>query len=96
VNNIWVNAANHGFDPHRYLDAIDPVSVEEIHLAGFETEGDILVDTHGTRVADGVWALYRDAVGRFGARPTVVEWDTALPALDVLLDEAAKAGALAA
>jgi uncharacterized protein (UPF0276 family) len=96
VNNIWVNAVNHGFDARRYLDAIDARTVEEYHLAGFETEADVLVDTHGARVSDDVWALYREAVARFGPRPTIVEWDTRLPALDVLLDEAAKAQALAA
>src|SRR5438876_19341 len=61
VNNIHVNAVNHGFDPRAYLAAIDPDSVGEIHLAGFEDRGDCLVDTHGTRVAGEVWALYEEA-----------------------------------
>jgi uncharacterized protein len=91
VNNIWVNACNHGFDALRYLEAIDPRTVGEIHLAGFERIGGRLVDTHGTRVSDDVWALYRAAIARFGERPTLVEWDTDIPALDVLLDEARKA-----
>lgn len=93
VNNIWVNSVNHGFDPRRYLEAIDGASIGEIHLGGFEAVDDVLVDTHGARVSDDVWSLYREAVGRFGARPTVIEWDTDLPALDVLLDEAARARA---
>jgi uncharacterized protein (UPF0276 family) len=93
VNNIWVNASNHGFDARRYLDAIVPASVGEIHLAGHERIGDRLVDTHGTRVSDEVWALYADAVARLGACPTLVEWDSDIPALDVLLDEARIAGA---
>ena len=96
VNNIWVNACNHGFDAARYLEAIDPRSVGEIHLAGFDRIGGRLVDTHGTRVADEVWALYRAAIARFGERPTLVEWDTDIPGLDVLLDEARKARSILA
>ena len=96
VNNVWVNAANHGFDAHAYLDAIDPASIGEIHLAGFERAGGLLVDTHGAPVAEEVWALYRAAVERFGPRPTLIEWDTDIPALDVLLAEAERARALCA
>jgi hypothetical protein len=88
VNNIWVNARNFGFDPGRYLHAIDPAAVAQYHVGGHERRDAILVDTHGARVADEVWSLYRDALARIGARPTLVEWDTDLPALDVLLDEA--------
>jgi uncharacterized protein (UPF0276 family) len=94
VNNVWVNACNHGFDAARYLEAIDPGSVGEIHLAGCERVGGRLVDTHGARVSDEVWALYRAAIARCGERPTLVEWDTDIPALDVLLDEARKARAM--
>ena len=96
VNNIHVNAANHGFDAHRYLAAIDPATVGEIHLAGHERCGALLVDTHGAPVADAVWRLYEEALARFGPRPTLVEWDTDIPALDVLLAEAGKARAIAA
>ena len=95
VNNVWVNSANHGFDPRRYLDAIDPASVAEIHLAGFERAGGLLIDTHGARVAGEVWELYEYALARFGPRPTLIEWDTDLPELDVLLGEARRARALA-
>lgn len=96
VNNIWVNAVNHGFDPHRYLEAIDPRHVEEIHLAGFEVGGSCLVDTHGSPVCAEVWNLYEAAIARIGRRPTLIEWDTDIPALDTLLGEAAKAQALLA
>jgi len=96
VNNIWVNSANHGFDPRAWLDAIDAGMVEEIHLAGFETADDLLIDTHGTRVAPEVWSLYRETIERLGPKPTVIEWDTRLPSLDVLLDEARKADELLA
>lgn len=94
VNNIWVSAVNHAFDARRYLDAIDPRSVGEIHLAGFERAGDLLVDTHGARVSDEVWSLYGAAIARVGARPTLVEWDTQIPPLGVLLEEAGKARTL--
>jgi hypothetical protein len=88
VNNIFVNAANFGFDARRYVEAIDPALVAQFHLGGFEARGAMLVDTHGACVAREVWSLFADAVARIGARPTVIEWDTALPALDVLLAEA--------
>jgi uncharacterized protein (UPF0276 family) len=96
VNNIWVNSVNHGFEPGRYIDAIDPALVGEIHLAGFERTPEALIDTHGSPVAGEVWELYSRAVARFGARPTLIEWDTDLPPLEVLLDEAARAQAIAA
>ena len=92
VNNVWVNAANFGFDPRDYLAGIDARSVGEFHLAGHESRGALLVDTHAARVAPAVWDLFRDAVERIGPRPALVEWDAALPALDVLLDEARIAG----
>ena len=88
VNNIWVNSVNHGFDARRYLASIDARAVGEIHLAGFERSGELLLDTHGARVSADVWALYAAALARIGARPTLVEWDSAIPPLDVLLDEA--------
>ena len=71
-----------------------PGSVAEIHLAGFDASGPCLIDTHGSRVAPAVWALYRAAIERFGPKPTLIEWDTDIPALDVLLDEAAQAQAI--
>jgi len=91
VNNIYVNAINHGFDANTYLDAIEPGSVGEIHLAGFQDIGDVLIDTHGSAVCDDVWQLYQRAIARLGPVPTLIEWDTDIPSLDVLLDEAAKA-----
>ena len=97
VNNIFVSANNHGFDAQRYLDAIPLGAVQEIHLAGFvarEIDGErILIDTHSAPVADAVWALYRRALRRFGAVPTLIEWDAELPPLAELLAEAHKADA---
>jgi len=76
-----------------YLDALPAGCIGELHVAGYDASGDLVIDDHGSRVRDEVWALHAHALRRFGAPPTLVEWDTALPALDVLLDEAARANA---
>ena len=100
VNNVFVNALNgqrrgehdNPFGAcRRWLDAIGPGHVAEIHLAGHRDCGDIVIDDHGSRVDGRVWALYRHAIHRFGAVPTLIEWDTDVPELFVLLDEAARA-----
>ena len=91
VNNIYVSAENHQFDPLTYLDAIPAHAVQEIHLAGFDSNGDCLIDTHGKPVFDAVWPLYAHSIERLGPKPTLIEWDTNIPPLDVLLGEAWKA-----
>jgi uncharacterized protein (UPF0276 family) len=91
VNNIHVSSVNHGFDALVYLDAIPPRAVQEIHLAGFDSNGACLIDTHGKPVHGRVWNLYGEALSRVGPVPTLIEWDTDLPALEVLLGEARKA-----
>lgn len=100
VNNAYVSGQNLGFDPSAYLAELPVASVAEIHLAGHavnEVDGvALLIDDHGSRVKDAVWALYAEAIGRFGPVPTIVEWDTALPGFEVLLDEARRADAVAA
>jgi uncharacterized protein (UPF0276 family) len=96
LNNAWVNSVNHGADPYSWIEAIDPASVAEIHLAGFEPGPGLLVDTHAAPVDPAVWALYEAFVRRHGPRPTLVEWDARLPSLDVLLGEARRAAALMA
>lgn len=101
VNNIHVNAVNHGRDAQDFLQAIPPAAVREIHLAGFDRLEDdaqpaILIDTHGTPVCDEVWTLYQAALQRIGPVPTLIEWDTDIPALPVLLAEAERATRLLA
>ena len=95
LNNLVVNALNAGGDAVAaacaWVDAIDPAIVGEIHLAGYDDRGPLVIDDHGSRVRAPVWQVFRHAVQRLGPRPTLIEWDTALPALDVLLDEAARA-----
>jgi uncharacterized protein (UPF0276 family) len=94
VNNIYVSSINHGFDSRDYLRAIPREAVREIHLAGFDRAPDCLIDTHGNPVAEAVWQLYREALEHFGPVPTLIEWDTDIPALEVLLAEAEKARVL--
>lgn len=97
VNNIYVSARNFGFDPIAYLDALSVETIGEIHLAGHHAaeDVDILIDDHGSRVAKPVWELYAAALRRVGPVPTLIEWDTNLPALEILLDEARHAQELA-
>ena len=99
VNNIYVSACNHGWDPHVYIAALPSAAIGEIHLAGHTARqlegGQILrIDDHSSRVIPEVWALYAEALLRFGPVPTLIEWDTNVPALEVLLDEASRATAL--
>lgn len=98
LNNIEVSAANLGLDAAEMVDAIDPALVGEVHLAGHACEehahGPLLIDDHGSAVTDATWRLFRRFVQRAGPRPVLVEWDTDVPAFDVLLAEAAKADAI--
>jgi uncharacterized protein (UPF0276 family) len=100
VNNIHVTAWNLGLDAASYMDALPAEAVGEIHLAGHaENDADgrtILIDDHGSPVAAPVWTLYERALERFGPVPTLIEWDTDIPELTVLLDEARRANGLLA
>ena len=101
VNNLVVNALNEHADADAavqaacaWIDAIDAAAVGEIHLAGYNDAGDLVIDDHGSRVRTPVWHVFGHAARRLGPRPTLIEWDTDLPELAVLLDEAGKAEAL--
>jgi len=94
VNNIFVSAHNHGFDALEYLRGVPVDRVGQIHLAGHSNKGTHLLDTHDHPVPDGVWALYREAVRRFGKVSTLVEWDDHIPELDVVVAESRKAAAI--
>ena len=95
VNNVYVSAWNVGLDAEAYLAALPAGAVGEIHLAGHavnDADGvSLLIDDHGSPVSPAVWRLYLQALDRFGPVPTLIEWDTDIPALDVLLAEAHKA-----
>lgn len=87
INNIYVSAMNHGFDPEIYLEGVPPERVYQFHLAGHSRNGDIIVDTHDHDVPDPVWMLYAGAVRRFGRVATMIERDSDIPPLNDLLVE---------
>jgi uncharacterized protein (UPF0276 family) len=91
VNNLYVNSINHGYDALRALEVVPAAAVREIHLAGHSQGDDCLIDDHGSRVAPAVWQLYANARKHVGDVPALIEWDTRIPALGVLLSEAARA-----
>jgi uncharacterized protein (UPF0276 family) len=97
VNNLYVNERNHGIPARAVMAALDPARVAEIHVAGHHVaelgDATLLIDDHGSTVSDEVWTLYREAVTLFPQAKTLVEWDSRIPALAVLLHEAAKADA---
>jgi uncharacterized protein (UPF0276 family) len=96
VNNAYVNSVNVGLDAHAFIDGLPARAVQEIHLAGHTRrqvgERTLLLDDHGSRVPEAVWQLYEHAIRRLGPVPTLIEWDTNLPELSVLVEEAARAG----
>jgi uncharacterized protein (UPF0276 family) len=99
ISNIFVSAANHGWDAHTYLAALPPAAIEEFHLAGSSvrplSDGAALrIDDHGSPVDPAVWALFAEAVERFGARPALIEWDSNIPPLETLIAEADHASAV--
>jgi uncharacterized protein (UPF0276 family) len=95
VNNVAVVAKNHGIDPERYIDAIDPKHVGQIHVAGHTDCGTYWLDSHIGPVPEVVWELYRRALRRMGKVPTLVEWDTAVPDFATVLREAYRADSMA-
>lgn len=92
VNNIYVSCHNNKSNTFKYIEAIDPKWVQEIHLAGhIRVSKNLLFDTHSTKVCDDVWELYEFAIRKLGPVPTLIEWDADVPALEVLQQEAEKA-----
>ena|ERR1700686_5417574 len=96
VNNVFVSARNHRFDPADYIEGIPRDRVVQFHLAGHSDKGSYLFDSHDGVVADPVWDLYRQAVRRFGRVPTLIEWDDRVPELEVLVAQSNKAAAVEA
>jgi uncharacterized protein len=91
INNIFVSAFNHHFDPVRYIDAVPAGRVVQFHLAGHSDHGTYLLDSHDHPICSEVWALYERAVHRFGRIPTLIEWDDNIPEFEVLAAAAAEA-----
>ena len=96
VNNVFVQATNHGFEPRAYLDSFPADHVGEIHLGGHAVDSDddgsaLLIDDHGRAVADSVWALYAHALARTGPTPTLIEWDNDVPDWPTLFAEVRRA-----
>ena len=87
INNIYVSARNHGFDPMTYIDAIDPARVRQFHLAGGTDYGDYVIDTHDREVPEPVWALYAAALKRYGPISSMIERDANIPEFPELLAE---------
>lgn len=87
LNNVYVSSRNHGFDARDYIDLMPAAQIVQIHLAGHQERGDLLVDSHDQPVCDAVWQLYAYSLGRFGARPTMIERDDQMPPLAELLVE---------
>lgn len=96
INNIYVNAENHHFDAHKYIDDLNIEKVIQLHLAGHWDRGDIIIDTHGDFVNDSVWDLYRYFIKKIGKEvSTLIEWDNEIPDYKTVLEEAAKAKKIA-
>ena len=91
VNNVYVSAFNHGFDPFEYVERIPSDRVVQIHLAGHTNKGTHILDTHNDHVIDDVWRLYRRVFQRMGGIATLLEWDEDIPAFEVVHREARKA-----
>jgi uncharacterized protein (UPF0276 family) len=101
VSNVYLSGHNMGYDPYGFLDRLPPSAIGELHLGGFTPEDDnaspgteLLVDTHASPIAEPVWDLYAHALRRFGAAPTIIEWDNDIPPLATLLREASRADAV--
>lgn len=91
VNNVWVNAQNHGYDPFDFVDALPLARVGQVHLAGHEVRDGVIIDTHGAAVPDPVWRLFEYVLSRTGPVTTLVEWDQDVPAVEVVLAQADRA-----
>jgi uncharacterized protein (UPF0276 family) len=103
ISNVHLSAHNMGYDAYRYIDGLPAEAIGELHLGGFSVEDDeanpgrtVLVDTHGSVIAEQAWDLYAYASRRFGPKPTLIEWDNDIPPLEILLSEADRADAVAA
>lgn len=91
VNNIYVSAENHGFDPYKYIDSIPHERVAQIHIAGHSPHDRFIIDTHDRAPIDPVWELYAYTISKIGSTPTLLEWDSSIPSFEEVYQEASKA-----
>lgn len=91
VNNLYVSQVNLGSDARHFISTVPRDRIREVHLAGYDDRGRYLVDAHNNRVSEPVWELFSEVAERWPEVPVLIEWDNAIPSLDVLLDEAAHA-----
>jgi hypothetical protein len=91
INNAYVNEVNHGIPASTLFDELPLERVREVHMAGFEDKRDYLIDAHNNRVAEAVWSLFGELMQKLPGVPVLIEWDNDIPALEVLLEEAARA-----
>jgi uncharacterized protein len=102
VSNVFLSAHNMGYDARGYIDGLPGHAVGEFHLGGFTPQddevgaGEVWVDAHASPVVDGAWELFGYAIGRFGVRPSLIEWDNEIPPLATLLQQAARADEITA
>ncbi len=94
INNVYVSAFNHGWSATDYLATLPPEAIAYQHLAGHRHCGTHIIDTHDDYVVAPVWSLFAEAIARFGARPTMIEWDEQIPAFDIVMQELARARAV--
>jgi uncharacterized protein (UPF0276 family) len=88
---VYVSSMNLGLDARAFIAGLPTGVIGEIHLAGHARNGTTFIDDHGSQVCDEVWELYALAIARFGAVPTLIEWDTNIPALATLVAESERA-----
>jgi uncharacterized protein (UPF0276 family) len=91
VNNVFVSAYNHGFDPHEFIAGVPHHRILQVHVAGHTNVGKYIIDTHRGPIIDEVWELYRELIGYAGSVSTLIEWDDAIPEWPVLAAEAERA-----
>lgn len=94
VNNVYVNATNHGFEAKDFIDSLDKNKVKQVHLAGYKRFDTYLLDNHGDFVSDSVWSLYKYTTKKLGALPTCIEWDTNIPDFKTYIKESEKIASL--
>lgn len=96
LNNLFINATNHGYDASQALRSIPSHRIRQLHLAGHQQLGSLLFDDHGSEVPEPVWALFRECVALHGPVPSIVEWDEHVPPLATVVAQSKRAAEIEA